>query len=175
MTKLFSIETPFNSDYPWIVRRNIQYGIQANKDACQSLNATWVPQLSNTQVVKWGLDGYLGDSFAACAVKLLPKSWTQKYGIGREKTLEVTNDIRKTKVDKVLVYRDFGISSGMKSAIKVAEENGVEIEYRNLPKDKLNNVIGQSFMSTFVPLSKLGISSSLITYGLFNVIKKIRI
>jgi hypothetical protein len=171
--KFVSIETPYNSIYPWKVIRNIQYAIQANKHATLSKKyATWVPHLCNTQFVILGMNGYIGDSIGSYFLKLFPNS---SYGIGREKTLEITNNIRGKKIDKILVYDDFGISSGMQTAIDIAEKNDIPIEYRKLPKNMLKNVFGQSFQSTFIPITFFSCNITLSCYGLFNILKKIRV
>lgn len=158
--KFVSIESPFNSKYPWIVYRNIQYAIQANTHASLT-DVTWTPHIVNTQCVKLGMNGYISDFWAVFFSALLPNS-EKKYFIGRDETLNRTNEIRKTKIDKIICYTDYGISSGMQQAIDIATEYNIPIEYRTLPYELKKDIFGESFMSTVIPIAKFSIISFLI-------------
>jgi len=161
--KFVSVESPFNSKYPWIVYRNIQYAIQANTHASFT-DVTWTPHIVNTQYVKFGMDGYISDFWAIFLSTLLTKS-DKKYFIGRDETLNRTNEIRRTKIDKIICYTDYGISSGMQQAIDIATECNIPIEYRTLPYELKKDIFGESFISTIVPIAKFGIISALIVKG----------
>lgn len=164
--KLVSVESPYNALTPWNHYRNVQYAILANKHAASLGEVTWTPHICNTQFVKYGFNGYIGDTYGDV---LNSVTGMDKYAIGREKTLEVTHKIRATKVDKVVCYIDFGISSGIQGAIDVANENGVEVEYRHLPKDLMKEVFCQSFSSTVLPTLKFVAMKGLMVYGLYKM------
>ena len=160
--KLVSVESPFNATWPHIQLRNIQYAILANTHAASLGEVTWTPHICNTQYVKWGMNGYISDTLG----QLFSAKLGAKYFIGRDRTLDLTNRIRQTKVDKVICYTDYGISSGMQSAIDVATKSGTTIEYRTLPDDLKNEIFGESFISTAVPITKWGVLSGVALYGL---------
>lgn len=172
-TKLVSVESPYNAYTPWNQLRNIQYAILANTHAASKEDATWTPHICNTQYVKFGFNSYIGDTYGTMMLKFFGKDF-YKYSIGLKRTMEVTNDIRRSKVDKVICYTDFGISRGMQSAIDTAKEVGIEVEERKLPKDLMKDVYGQSFSSTFFPTAKFGVSSGLMLYGAYNLLKKLK-
>ena len=165
---LVSVESPFNAYRPWTLLRNIQYAIQANKHAAYLGDATWTPHICNTQFVKWGFNSYIGDSVGQLANKLTGNR-IEKYAIGREQTLINTNAVRASRVNKIVCYTDFGISSGMKTAIDTGEKNGVEVEYRELPKDMMSEVFGQSFKSTFIPILTILAKYGLLSYGFYRL------
>lgn len=168
MVNLVSLESPFNSPYPWICLRNIQYAILANTHAASLGDVTWAPHLTNTQFVKWGYNNYVSDVWGS----LLSGFIDGKYFLGRDETLRLTNEVRQTKVDKVVCYTDYGISSGMKGAIEAANESGTPVEYRKLPEDMMKDVFGESVVSTVAPVLK-GLSAfGLSTYGLLRLLSR---
>ena len=168
---LVSIESPYNALTPWKHYRNIQYAILANKHAASLEEVTWTPHICNTQFVKWGFNGYIGDTYG----DLLSKTTGfDKYAIGRDRTLELTHKIRANKVDKVVLYTDFGISSGMREAEKVANYNGVPVEYRKLPPDLMKEVFYQSAMSTVIPALKFVVMKGLLMYGAYKLVSGTR-
>lgn len=152
-SKLVSIESPYNSIYPWYQIRNIQYAIQANTHASSLGDVTWTPHIANTQFVKYGINSYISDTLSGFILKHLQNK-QKTYLIGREQTLINTNHIRSTKIDKVICYTDYGISSGMQSAIDTATKHNVPIEYRKLPSDLKQDIFGESFASTATPIIK---------------------
>ena len=165
---LVSVESPFNAYLPWKLLRNIQYAIQANKHAAYLGDVTWTPHICNTQFVKWGFNSYIGDSIGQLANRLT-RNRVEKYAIGREQTLINTNAVRASHVNKIVCYTDFGVSSGMRSAIDIGEKNGVEVEYRKLPKDMMSEVFGQSFKSTFIPILIMLAKYGLLSYGFYRL------
>ena len=165
---LVSVESPFNAYWPWILLRNIQYAIQANKHAAYLGDVTWTPHICNTQFVKWGFNSYIGDSVGELANRLTGNR-VEKYAIGRKQTLINTNAIRASHVNKIVCYNDFGISSGMQGAIDTGKENGVEVEYRKLPEDMMSEIFGQSFKSTFIPVLTTLVKYGLLSYGFYRL------
>jgi hypothetical protein len=168
---LVSIETPYNSIYPWYQIRNIQYAIQCNTHASSLGDVTWTPHICNTQFVKFGFNRYISDNLSTFFLSKMDKT-NNKYFIGRDETLKRTNQIRQTKIDKVICYTDYGISSGMNSAIESAKNANIPIEYRKLPNDMKKEIFCESFQSTVPPIFKNGSIFSLATYGLLKIIKK---
>ena len=164
--RLVSVESPYNNIYPWYHIRNIQYAIQCNTHASSLGDVTWTPHIYNTQFVKYGYNYYISDTWSYYLTKV--DNTNGKYFIGREETLKRTNIIRQTKIDSVVCYTDYGISSGMKEAIKAAEEKNINVEYRTLPNDMKQEIFGESFMSTVMPLIPHVFCSLLITTFLFN-------
>lgn len=61
--KLVSVESPYNALTPWNQLRNIQYAILANCHAASLGDATWTPHIANTQIVKFGHNTYVGDTY----------------------------------------------------------------------------------------------------------------
>lgn len=165
--KLVSIETPYNSVYPWYQLRNIQYAIQCNTHAASLGDVTWVPQLTNTQYVKFGYNGYISDSVSS----FLLSKFGHGYYLGRERTLCLTNRIRQTRLDAVVCYTDYGVSSGMRSAIDAAGKAGVPVEYRTLPTDLKKDIFTESIVSTSVPIIKNVSVIGLTILGLLKCIK----
>ncbi len=96
----------------------------------------------------YGVQAYIGDVVGKflLATKMFNKA--SKYAIGREKTLDVTNVARIQSCRKICVYTDFGVSDGMLSAIKVAEQHNIPVERRRLPDELMRNVVGKSIEST---------------------------
>ena len=172
--RLVSIETPYNSPYPWHQLRNIQYAILCNTHASSTGDVTWMPHLTNTQFVKSGFNSYISDSLATYLMLKMDKT-NQKYFVGRDETLRRTHLIRQTKIDSVILYTDFGYSFGMKEAIRVAHSANIPIEYRELPDDLKKEIFGESFQSTAIPLVKSVGIFSLSVYGLINLVRKLRV
>ena len=173
MTQLISVESPYNSIYPWLQRRNIQYAIQCNTHAASLGDVTWTPHIVNTQFVKFGFNGYVSDSLSTFL--FTPKGLKlDKYFIGRDETLKRTNEIRQTKIDKVVCYTDYGISNGMQGAIEAAKKANVPIEYRKLPKDMKKDIFGESVQSTLLPVVKSITTFSLSFYGLKCLLKRFK-
>lgn len=161
--KFVSIESPYNSLYPWTLVRNIQYAIMSTAHATRSGDVCWTPHICNTQHVRCGFSGYVGDTMSVIAQAVLGDGG---FGTSREFVIAQTNHIRATKVDTVVCYVDFGVSSGMQSAIDTANENGVPIEYRKLPPTWRREIFGQGFKSTILPLTKGAIGTGLCLAGL---------
>ena len=154
MRVFVSVETPYNSFYPWILARNIQYGIMCNTVEASHGHATWAPHLCNTQAVVFGMRMFFGDSLCTLLLGLnYFETAAAKYVIGRQRTLDTTNLARKVKCDAVVCFTDFGISSGMQSAIDAAEAAHVPVHYKQLPEDAMKHVLGQSFLSTVLPVA----------------------
>lgn len=166
-----SIESPFNSRWPWLRIRNIQYAILANTHAASLGDSTWAPHLSNTQFCVWGINGYISDSLADAIIGLCPHS-QQKYYLGREETLTITNKNRQEKCDKVVCYTDYGISSGMQTAIEAAKQKNIPVEYRTLPQDLKEHVIGESLGSTGMFVARNVAKVTVFGVGLVTIIRK---
>lgn len=162
--KFVSVESPFNSKYPWNVYRNIQYAIMANRHASGIGEVTYTPHIVNTQYVKYGINGYISDLWADL---FLSSNLSGGYFVTREDTLIRTNQIRQQRVDVVVCYTDYGISSGMQSAIDAAERESVPVEYRKLPAELKQEIFGESFTSTIIPL----LSMSMKGFALYGIYK----
>jgi len=122
LTKKVSIESPYNNKDPKLLTRNINYAIMAMKDACLNYKeAPYLSHLLNTQCVVDGQYKYVSDDVV------------DKYGSGRDQVIEMINSIRLI-MDAIVFYIDFGYSSGMLVAKKLAEDNCIPIEERKLPK-----------------------------------------
>ena len=171
--KLVSVESPYNTLLPWTQLRNIQYAILANTHAASFGDATWTPHICNTQVVKFGLNTYIGDTFGGLLLHTFGEN-IYKYNLSRDDTLRITNSIRQTHVDKVICYTDFGISGGMKSAIDAAKSKNIPVEERKLPPDLMKEVFGQSFASTVIPTLKFICTGGFMGYGLYHFLRKIK-
>lgn len=168
--EFIAVESPYNAVLPWNQLRNIQYAILANTHAASFKDAaTWTPHICNTQIVKFGYNTYIGDTYGTFLMKLSKN--LLKYYIGREDTLRITNGVRQTHIDRIVCYTDFGISSGMKSAIDVANANNIPVEMRKLPPELLKEVFGQSFLSTILPTVTFIIPKVLMCIGLYYVVK----
>lgn len=151
---LVSVESPYNASNPFKLVRNIQYAILCNTVEASRGHATWAPHVCNTQVVASGVNAYFGDTLAdwLASLPLVGSTVAAKYAIGRERTLQITNEARRLKCDAVVCYVDFGISSGMLRAIDVAKANNICVIKRTLPKDAMSQVFGQSVKATLVPV-----------------------
>ena len=121
-----SVETPYHSNNPIELRKNIAYAILCAKHTTRVYNeAPYVSHLIHTQTISdQGSIEYVSDSYI------------DKFGVGRDKTLEITNVLRK-KCDKFVFYMDRGSSYGMKQAHDLAIKNNIPYEYRNLSDEEL--------------------------------------
>ena len=123
-----SIESPYNNKNPKILKRNINYAIVAVKDATRNhRNAAYASHLLNTQYVEGGNHFYISDDT------------NDKFDCDRDTVIDITNSLRM-KADKIVFYIDFGYSNGMLWAKSLAEEYGIPIEERKLPKEMLKEV-----------------------------------
>jgi hypothetical protein len=169
--KLISVESPYNARTPWTQLRNIQYAILCNTHAASLGDATWTPHICNTQVVKFGYNSYIGDTYGDFIVTFFGKN-VCKYYLSRNETLRITNSVRQTHIDKVICYTDFGVSGGMRSAIVAAKMKNITVEERKLPNDLMKEVYGQSFVSTIIPTLTFTGTNTLMGYGLYKLINK---
>ena len=168
-----SVESPYNAIWPWTQWRNIQYAIMCNFHAASKGDATYAPHLCNTQVTKFGFNGYVGDSIAAILLQLgCCTSPHATYAVTRNDTLRITNEARTRKMDKIVLYVDFGKSNGMQSAEMAARESGVPVEERTLPPELMSEVFGQSLASTALPLLKIATINSLVAIGVRAILKR---
>ena len=173
--QLVSVESPYNAISPWKQLRNIQYAILANTHAASlERDVTWTPHICNTQIVKFGYNAYIGDTFGNIILGTFNQN-VCKYWLGRDETLKRTNAIRQSHIDKVVCYTDFGISNGMQSAIDAANSKGVPVEMRKLPLYLKKEIIGQSFASTAIPITKFSLTTGLAWYGFLQLFKKVRV
>lgn len=127
--RFVSIESPFHSEDEDIIRRNICYAIQATKHAAIEHNEIGYPShLIYTQLANGGNHYYVGDHIE------------DKWGVGRDKTIAFTNNLRQ-RADYIVLYTDFGISRGMQFAIDAAEAKGLEVVERRLPPEYMDDVL----------------------------------
>ena len=117
---LVSIESPYHSTDPAIIKRNVNYAILAMKDSAKNYGENpYLSHLLLTQTVVNKEHVYVDDTFK------------DPYGIGRDAAIELTNGIRK-KCDKLVFYINFGYSNGMLQAKEFAIKNNIPIEERYL-------------------------------------------
>lgn len=172
-TPLVAIETPYNAWLPWTLERNIQYGILANAHATKMGEGTYVPQLVNTQFSKYGFRGYVGDSVGAWLLSGLgPRFYP--YGVGRERILKLTGEIKAHRIQKLVVYDDLGVTWGMKSAIGIAKTHDIPVEYRKLPPDWMKEIRGQSLTSTVLPGAHTVVTHGIWCYGAWCLLRRFR-
>lgn len=121
-----SVETPYHSIIPIELRKNIAYAILCTKHATRVHNeAPYASHLIHPQTVSdQGFIEYASDTHS------------DKYGVGRDRILEITNVLRK-KCDKFVFYMDRGFSYGMRQALDLAIKNNIPYEYRNLSSGEL--------------------------------------
>lgn len=172
---LVSVESPFSASNLFRFQQHIQYAVLCNKHAVSLGYATFTPHLCNTQFVLYGVQAYIGDFVGSLllATNLLCKAKT--YSIGREKTLIITNLARVQSCQKVVVYSDFGISTGMQSAIDEARRHNIEVEYTELPPDLMCHVVGKSVASTLVwavSMAPYGITIGLAARSFFRLARR---
>jgi hypothetical protein len=169
-TRLVSVESPFNAVWPWQLWRNVQYAILCNAHAASLGDATYVSHLCNTQYVAYGINGYASDTLAAL-LRGHAHTGSSKYYTDRWTALGRTrNVLQQRRMDAVVCYTDYGVSSGMREAVGAAEAAGVPVEYRQLPGDLKRHVFGESLASTAVPVLKTGLVTGFAVYGLVKFI-----
>lgn len=103
-----SVESPFAAPTRALLLRNKRYAQEAVQDALSRNEAPFASHLFYTQ--------FLDDAE--------PRE--------RRAGLDLSHEWRKVS-DKLAVYTDLGISSGMREAIALAELLHIPIEYRTLP------------------------------------------
>ncbi len=100
----------------------------AVKDATRNYgNAAYASHILNTQYVEGGEHFYISDDVY------------DKFDCTREQVINITNALR-LKADKIVFYVDFGYSNGMLAAKELAEEHGIPVEERKLPKEMLKEI-----------------------------------
>lgn len=152
-TTLVVIETPFSASNPWTFVRNIQYMILCNFFANKVYGCTWVPQMCNTQFALFGVSGFVGDTLGAMLLPFTPAAYAA-FDLDRDATLARTDEVRRSaKIDKAVVFRDFGVSRGMSSGLQAVRDAGKVVEYATLPPELKRHIIGESIPSTLVPLA----------------------
>ncbi len=111
--KLVVIESPYNASTPKGVERNIEYARACMKDCLLRKESPYVSHLLYTQ------EGVLDDK----------KPEERKLGMaaGFEWTKQCA-----TYINKVVVYTDRGVSSGMEAGIAHANSLRITIEFRKL-------------------------------------------
>ena len=172
---LVSVESPFSAPNWFRFQQHKQYAVLCNKHAVSLGYATFTPHLCNTQVVFYGVQAYIGDFVANTLLATNLFSNAKTYSIGREKTLEVTNLARIQSCQKVMVYRDFGVSAGMQSAIDEARRHNIDVEYTDLPPDLMRHVVGKSPGSSLVGTASMtpqAITIGLVARSLFRWAKR---
>lgn len=127
MTKLrmVALESPYQSEDPKILKRNIAYAIQASKHSLSLGDVPYPSHLIFTQLV--GADGnidYVHDGIV------------DEFSGTREAVIEATCEIRR-RCDAIVMYVDFGVSNGMAYAAEFARKHNIPVEERRLPADYL--------------------------------------
>lgn len=113
--RLVIIESPFAGKSKWkLIRyfevlRNIRYARKVVRDSLERGEAPIASHLLYTQ------PGILDDDIPE------ERSWGIDAGLAWREVAEAT-----------VVYQDLGITKGMKYGIKLAEEKGNPVEYRNI-------------------------------------------
>lgn len=129
--RMVSLESPYHSLDPAILRRNIAYAIQASKHALSMGDVPYPSHLIFTQLVHAdGSTGYVHDGVE------------DKFCGRRQEVIDATCEARR-RCDAVVLYTDFGISSGMQYAAEYAHEHGIPVERRTLPEDYLAPCLAQ--------------------------------
>ena len=171
--RFVSVESPYNASNPVTLLRNIQYAALCNTHAASLKDATWAPHLCNTQVVYCGIRAYIGDTFSAFlfSTGLFKNTPAATYSIGRDETLRVTNEVRKTRCDAVVCYTDYGMTDGMRSAAHAAQKAGVRVIERHLPPELKRHVIGESVASTVVPFGVALALTSTCGVGTYTMLR----
>jgi hypothetical protein len=74
-----------------------------------------------------------------------------------------------------MVYRDFGVSAGMQSAIDEAQRHNIDVEYTDLPPDLMRHIVGKSLGSSLVwttSFAPQAITIGLAARSLFRLAKR---
>lgn len=109
---LVILESPFGSNDPKVVEKNISYARMAVRDSLLRGEAPIASHLLYTQ------PGILDDN------------------IPKERELGINAGLAWRKVaQKSVVYTDRGITKGMEYGIKAAESAGNPVEYRTIPEN----------------------------------------
>lgn len=108
--ELVVIESPYSNSNRRTVEENTQYALMAMKDSLERGEAPLASHLLYTRV--------LDDN------KSKERSMGMESGFAWNKY-----------ANKVVVYQDYGISSGMKKGIELAEKHGIVVVYRNIIKE----------------------------------------
>lgn len=123
-----SIESPYRAATAELQQEHICYAVLAAKHAAKFHGeAPFASHLILTQSVDNGHSFYCSDDHPE----------PHDLGVGRDAAIELTHAARLV-CDKIVFYTDYGMSSGMKAAETVAEENGIAVEYRKLPAEMLS-------------------------------------
>lgn len=131
-TPVVSIESPYNNVDDALRERNIRYAILCMKDASLNHNeAAYASHLLNTQTVINGRHLYVSDDTF------------DPFDHDYKTVIAMTHAIR-ARCDKIVFYVDFGMSSGMKSALDLANEKNIPTEERHLPADWLAQHLNRS-------------------------------
>lgn len=126
---IVSVESPYHNTDPDLLNRNINYAIMACRHSIKFHGeAAYASHLIYTQTVREGEHGYVDDNTVG------------EFDLGRDEVIRITHEVRM-RADKIVFYTDFGMSNGMKIAEKVAQENGIPVEYRKLPSEMLRLVM----------------------------------
>lgn len=123
-----SVESPYRAATAELQQEHVCYAVLAAKHASKFHGeAPFASHLILTQSVD-----HSGGTFYCSDDMPEPHG----LGVGREGAIEITHSARMV-CDKIVLYTDYGVSSGMKAAVTVAEEHGIPIEYRQLPPEML--------------------------------------
>ena len=171
--ELVVVETPYSAPDPFRFVRNLQYMILCNYYANFLYGNTWVPQMCNTQFAFCGLSGYIGDMLGAMLLPFVPAEYA-RFDKDRATTLQSTNLVRQSpRIDRVVAFTDFGVSNGMKSGMDAARAAGKPITELKLPQELKRHVLGQSFVSTAVPLTVSGFIVGPWMYGVWKLARRV--
>jgi hypothetical protein len=154
---IVSIESPYFSANPFVTLRNYQYAVLAFKHEASLGNIPFASHITYTQWVLGGLNSHAGDAFSEIVHRSF-KTGAAAQVLGRKECIEQSNSIRR-KCDALIVYDDFGHdqSTGVKDAITLAQSHGILVKYKRLPEPLLNQVFGQTVLSTVLPLAMMAL------------------
>jgi hypothetical protein len=113
-------------------------------------------QITYTQCVVAGLSSFAGDGVSGILHRMGLGGAAAQI-MGREECLAQSDEVRAA-CNAIHVYDDFGAdSSGVQRAVALGHEHDIPVRRRQLPKPLLKQVIGQSVLSTVVPLGLLAV------------------
>ncbi len=144
-----SIESPFSAPWwkPWEVDRNVCYAQLAARHAtAEHGENVFVPHLTNTRAVVNGMIFCPSDQVTEFLMKRVGVMTPGE--VTRERIFDLTDQVRSSKIDKVVVYTDLGESWGVRNAIEVAKRNDVPVERRQLPESYLRHLPGHTNLAT---------------------------